>query len=365
MVVRNGLEYMQEIDQERQDAQGIAASAVNPQITPTVKASKKASEKASVPVRHGFVHQLPAIVVAMRPKQWTKNVLVLLALVFSRRLADLAADERVLLAFCAFSLAASAIYIINDIADQDKDRIHPKKSLRPIASGQLSIPAAITTAAICILGSAGFTYWLVAYKLPVVQDPFLRWGGAPRLFVATIAGYFLLNLLYSFWLKHQVLWDIFIIAAGFVLRALAGAIAIPVPISPWFYLSTTFLALFLALGKRRAELLLLSHEAASHRKNLREYTVQLLDQLMSVVVTCTLITYSLYTFQGENGNPALMVTIPFVLFGVFRYLYLMYVKNEGGHPDELLYRDKQILATVSLCILVILLVLYGAPLLRS
>jgi 4-hydroxybenzoate polyprenyltransferase len=301
----------------------------------------------------------------MRPTQWSKNGLVLLALVFARQLMNLPAVGRVLLAFMAFSLAASAIYIINDIADHETDRIHPKKSLRPIASGRLSIPAANITAAICIVGSAGFTYWLVAKALPKVQDPFLFWGGAGRLFVATIASYFLLNIAYSFWLKHQVLWDIFIIAAGFVLRALAGAIAIPVPISPWFYLCTTFLALFLALGKRRAELVLLSDEAANHRKNLREYSVQLLDQLMSVVVTCTLITYCLYTFQGVNGDHALMATIPFVVFGVFRYLYLIYVKNEGSHPDELLYRDKQILGTVALCVLAILLILYGAPLLRN
>ena len=160
------------------------------------------------------------------------------------------------------------------------------------------------------------------------------------------------------------MWDIFIIAAGFVLRALAGAFAIPVPISPWFYLCTTFLALFLALGKRRAEIIMLSDEAVNHRKNLREYTVKLLDQLMSVVVTCTLITYCLYTFQGVNGSPALMLTIPFVLFGVFRYLYLMYVKNEGNNPEELLYRDKQIFASVALCVIVVLLVLYAVPLLQ-
>ncbi|MGO8951419.1 MAG: decaprenyl-phosphate phosphoribosyltransferase [Ktedonobacterales bacterium] len=326
------------------------------------QAAFSASESLS---QRGISKQLRAAVVEMRPKQWTKNGLVLLALVFSHNLTNLPAVSRVLLAFLAFSLAASAVYIINDLADRETDRVHPTKSRRPIASGQLSIPAAGITASACLLGSLGFTYWLVAYALPAVADPFLRWGGASRLFVATIAGYIVLNLLYTLWLKHQVLWDIFIIAAGFVLRALAGAIAIPVPISPWFYLCTTFLALFLALGKRRAELVLLSNDAANHRKNLREYSPQLLDQLMSVVVTCTLITYCLYTFQGENGYPTLMVTIPFVLFGVFRYLYLVYVKNEGSHPDELLYRDKQLLGAVALCILVILALLYGAPLLRS
>jgi 4-hydroxybenzoate polyprenyltransferase len=348
---------MQDIEEDQSEGQG-ATSPVSGATYVSMPESGSAGSR-------DLARQLAAAVEAMRPKQWTKNGLVLLALVFSHQLTDLAAVERVLLAFFAFSLAASAIYVINDIADRETDRIHPRKSLRPIASGRLPVSAAYAAAVFCVLGSAGFTYWLVGPALQGVQDPFVLWGGAPRLFVATILGYILLNLSYSFWLKHQVLWDIFIIAAGFVLRALAGAIAIPVPISPWFYLCTTFLALFLALGKRRAELLMLSDEAANHRKNLREYTVQLLDQLTSVVVTCTLITYSLYTFEGVNGSPALMLTIPFVVFGMFRYLYLMYVKNEGSNPDELLYRDKQILAAVALCVLVIVLVLYGVPLVRG
>jgi 4-hydroxybenzoate polyprenyltransferase len=348
---------MQDIEEDQSEGQGTPSPVSGATYLPVPPSGSAGSRD--------LARQLAAAVEAMRPRQWTKNGLVLLALVFARQLTDLAAVERVLLAFFAFSLAASAIYVINDIADRETDRIHPRKSLRPVASGRLPVSAAYTTAVFCVLGSAGFTYWLVGPALQGVQDPFVLWGGASRLFVATILGYILLNLSYSFWLKHQVLWDIFIIAAGFVLRALAGAIAIPVPISPWFYLCTTFLALFLALGKRRAELLMLSDEAASHRKNLREYTVQLLDQLTSVVVTCTLITYSLYTFEGVNGSPALMLTIPFVVFGMFRYLYLMYVKNEGSNPDEVLYRDKQILAAVALCVLVIVLVLYGVPLFRG
>ena len=348
---------MQDIEEDRPVAEG-APSAVSGERHLSLPLSGSTGSR-------DLARQVAAAVETMRPKQWSKNGLILLALVFSRQLTDLAAVERVLLAFCAFSLAASAIYVINDTADRETDRVHPRKSLRPVASGRLSVSAAYATAALCFLGSAGFTYWLVGPALEGVPDPFLQWGGAPRLFLATILGYVVLNLSYSFWLKHQVLWDIFVIAAGFVLRALAGAIAIPVPISPWFYLCTTFLALFLALGKRRAELLMLSDEAANHRKNLREYTVQLLDQLTSVVVTGTLITYSLYTFQGVNGSPALMLTIPFVVFGMFRYLYLMYVKNEGTNPDELLYRDRQILSAVALCIVFVLLVLYGVPLLRS
>jgi 4-hydroxybenzoate polyprenyltransferase len=318
-------------------------------------------DTSPTPRRRGLLRQLPYTVVAMRPKQWTKNGLVLLALVFARKLTDLASVERAVVAFCAFSLAASAVYIANDLADREKDRRHPKKRRRAIASGRLGVPLALITAFACIAGAGALTFVLAARLMARLADPFAKWGGAPLLFAATIGGYVVLNLFYSNWLKHQVLWDVFIVAAGFVLRALAGAFAVLVPISPWFYLTTTFLALFLALGKRRAELVQLGEGAGEHRRILRDYTPQLLDQLMSVVVTGTLITYSLYTFQGENASHALMVTIPFVLFGVFRYLYLIYVKQEGGQPDELLWRDKQILGAVVLCVLTALALLYGLP----
>ena len=312
------------------------------------------------------LRQLAAAVAAMRPKQWTKNGLVLLALVFSRRLTDPGALWRALVAFAAFSLAASAVYILNDLADREKDRQHPRKRLRPIASGRLSMGAAAATAVLCLIGAAALTGALVTRGMAGLApaDPFAAWGGAPLLFAATLAGYVVINVAYSRWLKHQVLWDVFIVAAGFVLRALAGAFAVLVPISPWFYLATTFLALFLALGKRRAELLQLGEDAANHRAILRDYTLQLLDQLLAVVVTCTLITYSLYTFQGEGASHALMITIPFVLFGVFRYLYLIYVRGDGGQPDEVLWRDRQVLGAVVLCVLVVLALLYGVPLLR-
>ncbi len=316
------------------------------------------------PVRRGLLRQLPFAVAAMRPKQWTKNGLVLLALVFARKLTDLAAVERAVIAFFAFSLAASAIYIVNDIADREKDRLHPKKRHRPIASGRVGVPLAVATALASVCVAGALTYWLVAQVMTGVADPFLKWGGSPMLFVATIAGYVVINLLYSVWLKHLVLWDIFVVAAGFVLRALAGAYAVLVPISPWFYLATTFLALFLALGKRRAELVQLGDDAGQHRRILRDYTQQLLDQLLAVVVTCTLITYGLYTFQGENASHALMITFPFVLFGVFRYLYLIYVKGDGGQPDEVLWHDRQILGAVALCVVTLLVLLYGLPLIQ-
>jgi 4-hydroxybenzoate polyprenyltransferase len=192
-------------------------------------------------------------------------------------------------------------------------------------------------------------------------DPFRLWGGSPLLFALAIASYLAINVAYSFWLKHLVLWDVFIIAAGFVLRALAGAFVIAVPISMWFYLCATFLALFLALGKRRSELLRLSDQAGSHRQNLRQYSLTLLDQLIGIVVTSMLLTYSLYTFQGENSSHALMLTIPVVLFGTFRYLYLMYVRAEGDRPDEVLWRDPQILGAVVVYALLALMLLYLFP----
>ena len=307
--------------------------------------------------------QLAAIASVIRPRQWTKNGLVLLALIFARRLLDAGAVERAMLAFFAFCLAASTVYVINDIADREKDRQHPTKRNRPIASGRLSLPVAWGVAVVCAGGAAALTAVVMRQELAGKADPFQAWGGSALLFALTIGCYVVMNLAYSSWLKHQVLWDVFIIAAGFVLRALAGAFAIPVPISPWFYLCTTFLALFLALGKRRAELLLLNEAAGSHRANLREYNLVLLDQLLAVVVTCVLITYSLYTFQGENASHALMITIPFVIFGVFRYLYLLYVKGEGDRPDELLWRDRQILGAVALCVVAVMVLLYGLPLL--
>jgi 4-hydroxybenzoate polyprenyltransferase len=311
-----------------------------------------------------IVGRLPPALRAMRPQQWTKNGLVVLALLFARRLMDLRADGRVILAFIAFSLAASFIYVINDIADRERDRLHPTKRLRPIASGQLSLVGASITAGICCVGTGVLGVGLALTSPPLTRDPFGEFLGSGILFCIVLAAYMGMNLLYTFWLKHLVLWDVFVIASGFVLRAFAGALAIPVPISPWFYLCTLFLAIFLALGKRRAELVLLEDQAVNHRANLQSYNLVLLDQLMSVVVTSTLITYSLYTFQADIEGFALMATIPFVIFGIFRYLYLIYVKHEGDRPDEILLRDRQILASVVLCILMIIGILYGLPALR-
>ncbi|MBF6589702.1 MAG: UbiA prenyltransferase family protein [Ktedonobacterales bacterium] len=335
-----------------------------PPLSTPALARVAASKATTAPPWGALAHQLPYAVRALRPTQWTKNGLVLLAALFARRMTDLPTLERILLAFFAFSLAASAIYVVNDLADREQDRTHPKKRFRPIASGHLSIRLAGIVAVLCALGAGVFTYALARREPTGAADSFTKWGGSATLFTAAIALYVVLNLAYSGWLKQYVLWDVFVIAAGFVLRALAGAFAASVPISPWFYLTTMFLALVLALGKRRAELVMLSGDATTHRANLRDYTLPLLDQLMSVMVTSTLITYSLYTFQSETSSHALMATIPFVLFGVFRYLYLVYVKARGDQPDELLWRDPQILGAVALCMVTVVGIIYGLPLIQ-
>jgi 4-hydroxybenzoate polyprenyltransferase len=324
--------------------------------TDASEAAQDAPQVATVPTGTRAL----ALLRLMRPQQWIKNLLVYLALIFARRVTDLPAVARVTIAFFAFCLAASAIYILNDLMDRERDRRHPRKRLRPLASDVVTPTQAITLMVACLVGAIILTV-LLAARIPLAGDPFARWGGSAALFVLCVLGYIGVNVLYSLWLKHVVLLDIFLIAAGYVLRALAGAFVIPVPISPWFYLCITFGALFLALGKRRAELLLLSDDAYTHRRNLREYTLPLLDQLIMIVVTCTLISYSLYTFQGENASHDLMLTIPLVVFGLFRYLYLLYVKSAGDRPDELLWRDQQIFVTIALWFGLTLALLYLTP----
>jgi 4-hydroxybenzoate polyprenyltransferase len=325
--------------------------------------SVQQSKTPALPMTHskGAFAGVKAALRAMRMSQWSKNGFVLLALVFARRLSDGTALGRTLIAFVAFCFASSAVYIINDLADRERDRIHPRKRLRPIASGELSLRGAAITLTLCLCVAAGLVALLTLTAPLNIADPFRRWGGSEFLFALTMLTYVDINVAYSFWLKHLVIWDVFIIAAGFVLRALAGAFVIPVPISTWFYVCMTFLALFLALGKRRSELIRLTDQAAIHRQNLRHYSLGLLDQLIGIVVTAMLLTYCLYTFQGENSNHDLMLTIPVVLFGTFRYLYLMYTRAEGDQPDEVLWRDPQILGTVIVYVLLVVTLLYVIP----
>ncbi len=281
---------------------------------------------------------------AMRPRQWTKNVFVFAAIVFDRQLTVLQSFERTLLAFALFCFLSSGVYLINDCLDIEADRNHPIKKNRPIAAGKLPIPVAIVAACVLVIGSLTGAYFL-----------------SPSL--ALIAGlYFVLNLAYSKWLKQIPLIDVMVIATGFVLRVAAGVSVIQVQrFSPWLYVVTTLLALYIGFGKRRAELSVLTNgTSSSHRKVLDGYSLDLVDQLITIVSASTIMAYSLYTFSAPNlpENHAMMLTVPFVLYGVFRYLYLIKMKNSGGEPEELILRDRPLQVTVLLWGVAVLLIFY-------
>ncbi|HEV2581415.1 MAG TPA: decaprenyl-phosphate phosphoribosyltransferase [Ktedonobacteraceae bacterium] len=302
-----------------------------------------------------------ALLLALRPKQWTKNLALFVGIVFAQQLFSPALFERTVLAFIAFCLVSSSIYLLNDLLDLENDRQHPTKSKRPLASGALPVSWAITTIGILLALCVLATSLIFFIPIPPKTDIFAPYGGASLAFAASITAYFVLMVLYSTRLKHVVLLDVFVIAAGFVLRILGGVVVIPVVISPWLYLVTIMLSLFLALNKRRNELILLEQRASSHRQILKEYSLPLLDQMITIVTAATLMAYSLYTFQGPTGNHHLMITIPFVLYGMFRYLYLVHMRGEGGSPEEILLRDRHMLATVTLCAALVIIVLYVLP----
>ncbi len=290
---------------------------------------------------------LEALAESMRPRQYTKNLLVFAALIFARRLSDPDAAIQSGLAFVFFCLLSSAVYLLNDILDAEEDRRHPDKCTRPIASGRLSPSTAALAALIfAAVGIAG-SFW-VSMGLG-----------------ATAVAYVCLQLAYQFVFKYRVILDVFAIAGGFVLRAVAGAEAIDVVISEWLLICTLLLALFLGLAKRRGELTLLHDEAGAHRKTLERYSVPLLDQMISLVTASTLMSYCLYTISprtvSELGSTRLMYTIPFVIYGLFRYLYLMHRHGQGGHPDKTLLTDKPLLLTVALYTLCAALIVYLAP----
>ncbi len=279
----------------------------------------------------------------MRPKQWTKNAFVFAALVFDGQLLEVGPFTQTLVGFILLCLASGTVYIINDIADIEQDKQHPKKRQRPLASGRLSVRVAWI--ATTVLGVA-----------TLAASFLLNWW-----FGALLLTYTLMNLLYSYRLKHVPIIDVFIIASGFVLRVGAGVTLITVErFSPWLYVCTTLLALFLGFGKRRAELSLLAHKANTHRKVLDGYTISFLDQLITIVSAMTIMAYSLYTFSAENlpGNHLMMLTIPFVVYGIFRYLYLIHVENAGGAPDEVLLTDMPFLTSIIGWGLLVMLILY-------
>jgi 4-hydroxybenzoate polyprenyltransferase len=313
-------------------------------------------ETRQVGVRSRFY----ALLLAMRPRQWTKNLALFVGLVFAQRLLNPLLFERAALAFVAFCLASSGIYLFNDLLDLENDRQHPKKKYRPLAAGTL--PVSWAKMAIGFLWLACASLAILLFFIPTAEtNLFNSLGGANVLFAATLAAYLILMILYGLRLKHMVLLDVFVIAAGFALRILAGAVAIPVSISPWLYIVTIMLSLFLAFGKRRNELVLMEDQAGNHRQILKEYNLPLLDQMITIVTAATIMAYSLYTFQASTGNHRLMVTIPLVLYGMFRYLYIVYVRKDGGSPEEVLLRDRHMLGTVVLCIATVIVVLYLLP----
>ncbi len=286
---------------------------------------------------------LKSIIRAMRPRQWAKNMFIFAALVFDEQLTERDPLLRTIAGFVLLCLISSAVYLLNDIADVEADRKHPTKRNRPIAAGQLSVPLAFVLA----LALAAF-----ALAAGFALEPGFGW---------IITLYFVLNLLYSLRLKHMPIIDVMLIAAGFVLRVAAGVALIEVArFSPWLYVCTTLLALIIGFGKRRAEIILLAEEANTHRKVLDGYTIGYLDQLIVIVSASTIMAYSLYTFSALNlpANHLMMLTIPFVIYGVFRYLYLIHVEDAGGAPDELILSDRPLLATLVLWGMLAVVILY-------
>jgi len=278
----------------------------------------------------------------MRPKQWPKNVFIFTALVFVKELFTPIPLLKTIAAFILFCFLSSAVYLVNDVVDIEKDRQHPTKRLRPLPSGQLKPSVAI---------AAGALIPLIALPLSFLLDFY---------FGLVALAYFLTMIVYSFVLKNFVILDVLTVAAGFVLRAVAGAAVISVPISPWLYVCTTLLALFIGISRRRHELILLAENANEHRASLNEYTLPLLDQMIAVVTSATIIAYSLYTFSAPNlpPNHAMMLTIPFVLSGLFRYLYLIHVRGEGGTPEEIFLSDLPMMIALGLWALAVIVILY-------
>jgi 4-hydroxybenzoate polyprenyltransferase len=279
----------------------------------------------------------------MRPKQWTKNAVVLAPLVFADELFTPKLAIIAFLATLCFCMTSSAMYLVNDLQDVESDRRHPLKRLRPIPSGLVSPQVAWVAVGV-----------LLALTIPAA------FAIRPA-FAGIIAVYLVLMTMYTFQLKHMVIVDVFAISAGFVLRAAGGAVALDVPISPWLYVCTILLSLFIGFGKRRHELLLLDEAAWSHRRNLQEYSAHLLDHFIQITAAATIMAYSLYTFAAPNlpDSHAMMLTIPFVLYSIFRYLFLIHRRDGGGSPEQLLLSDRPLLISIALWGVTCVAILYG------
>jgi 4-hydroxybenzoate polyprenyltransferase len=287
---------------------------------------------------------LKGLIKTMRLRQWTKNGFIFFGLIFDKQLFMLEPFLRTVAGFFLFCLISSAVYLLNDIADVEADRNHPEKKFRPIASGRLPISVASVTALVLIF---------IATPLSYLLSP---------LFTLVLAAYLIINLLYSRWLKHVSILDVLIISSGFVLRVAAGVILIsPVErFSPWLYMITILFSLYIGLGKRRAEMSLLAQGASAHRKVFEGYTIPLLDQYITIVSGMTIIAYSLYTFSAPNlpENHTMMLTIPFVVYGIFRYLQLIQTGHAAGSPDEVALKDRPLQITVLLWGLTVIAIFY-------
>ena len=286
------------------------------------------------------------LAISLRPWEWVKNVFLFSALFFSANILNPEMLLKSLLAFGLFCLAAGGVYLVNDIWDRTHDQKHPQKRMRPIASGALSVSLAAPVA--------------VILHIVAVAGAFLL---TPMFGVVT-AAYVLLSVAYSKWLKHAVILDVFSIAAGFVLRVVAGAVVIDVMMSHWLLICTMLLALFLGFSKRRCELVALADDASLHRRVLNEYDARFLDMMIGIVTSATVVAYTLYTVSQETiqkfHTDRLLLTVPFVLYGIFRYLYLVYHKNNGGAPAHTLMTDRPLLLNVILWGFVCALIIYSA-----
>lgn len=282
------------------------------------------------------MNTISGIILSLRPRQWTKNFFVLSALIFSRNFFNGRMLFISIAAFTLFCMISGAVYLLNDIVDREKDRYHPEKSKRPIAAGVISVRTAVSSLIFLVIASLIGSWFL----------------GLP-FFLLTLA-YFILQTAYSFYLKHIVIIDVFTITVGFSIRVFAGAMAINVEISSWLAICTFLLALFLALNKRRHELIILDTDAGKHRKVLADYNIYFLDQMISVVTASTVVAYALYTLSEQTihkfQTTHLVFTVPFVIYGIFRYLFLVHMKKRGGSPEMMLITDLPLLIDIMLWI---------------
>lgn len=324
-------------------ARSTSPSVPSPAAVPGASITQGAASPSTAPVVPGR-SVVRNLFISLRPAQWTKNLLVFAGLLFGRRLLDAAAVGEALAAFAVFCTLSGVVYLINDISDRKTDRNHPLKAQRPIASGAL--PARTAAIAAVLLGLAA-----------LAVSTMLGWS-----FAAVAVSYLALQGLYSGPLKHIVIIDVLTLAIGFVLRAVAGAVAVHVEISHWLLVCTVLLALFIALAKRRHEIVLLAGDAPAHRPILGEYSPYLLDQMIAVVTASTLIAYIFYTVSPETQakfeTPWLGLTIPFPLYGIFRYLYLVHRREGGGSPSDLLLTDRPLLVCVALWAVAVAVIIY-------